>query len=124
MTNRNTDIALAALIGLASVAFGAFAAHGMTDEKAIGWLKTASQYAGVHALAVIAVAALTRTGLQIITGTRLAFLAGVALFSGSLIAMAFGAPRWLGAVTPLGGLAFMIGWLLLAVSVLRPQSAG
>lgn len=121
MTNRNTDIALAALVGLASVAFGAFAAHGMTDEKAIGWLKTASQYAGLHALAVLAVAALARSGFRVIVGTRSAFLVGVLLFSGSLIAMAFGGPRWLGAVTPVGGLAFMIGWLLLAVSALRTQ---
>lgn len=124
MRSRNPDIALAALVGLASVAFGAFAAHGMTDEKAIGWLKTASQYAGLHALAVLAVAALARNGLKIITGTRAAFLVGVLLFSGSLIAMAFGAPHWLGAVTPLGGLALMIGWGLLAVAGLRSQSNG
>ncbi|MBI1408068.1 MAG: DUF423 domain-containing protein [Caulobacter sp.] len=123
MTDRNPDIAIAALVGLASVAFGAFAAHGMTDEKTIGWLKTASQYAGLHALAVLAVAALARSGLRVIAGTRSAFLVGVVLFSGSLIAMAFGGPRWLGAVTPVGGLAFMIGWLLLAASALRTQGA-
>jgi uncharacterized membrane protein YgdD (TMEM256/DUF423 family) len=124
MIRSNIDIALAALAGLAAVAFGAFAAHGMSDAKAIEWLHTASQYAGVHALAVLAVAALARGGLPVIAGTRTAFLVGILLFSGSLIAMAFGGPRWLGAVTPLGGLALMAGWALLAVAGLRRQPAG
>ncbi len=113
---RNWDVALAALVGLLSVAFGAFAAHGMSDPKAIEWLKTASQYAAVHALAVLGVAGLARGGFKIIRGTSEAFLVGVLLFSGSLVAMAFGAPRWLGAVTPVGGLAFMVGWVLVLVA--------
>jgi len=124
MTTRNPDITLAALVGLASVGFGAFAAHGMTDETAIGWLKTASQYAGIHALAVLLTATLARGGLTVLRGTRAAFLIGVLLFSGSLTAMAFGAPRWFGAITPLGGLAFMLGWGLLAVAGWRRQTAG
>jgi len=119
MKNTNIDVALAALAGLAAVGFGAFAAHGISDPKAVEWLKTAGQYAGVHALAVLAVSALARGGLKVITGTRTAFLVGILLFSGSLIAMAFGGPRWLGAVTPVGGLAMMSGWLLLAISALR-----
>lgn len=115
----NWEVAAAALAGLLSVGFGAFAAHGMNDPKAIEWLRTASQYAAVHALAVLAVAALMRGGLGVVPGTSVAFLIGVLLFSGSLTAMAFGAPRWLGAVTPLGGLAFMIGWGLLAFAAFR-----
>lgn len=119
MKNANIDVALAALAGLASVAFGAFAAHGISDPKAVEWLKTAGQYAGIHALAILAVAGLARSGLKVLNGTSAAFLIGILLFSGSLIAMAFGAPRWLGAVTPIGGLAMMAGWLLLAISALR-----
>ncbi|MDB5468546.1 MAG: hypothetical protein JWR84_106 [Caulobacter sp.] len=121
---RNWDVALAALIGLLSVAFGAFAAHGMNDPKAIDWLRTASQYAGLHALAVSAVAALARGGFKVVRGTSAAFLIGVLLFSGSLVAMAFGAPRMLGAITPIRGLAFMVGWALVAVAAVRTKPAG
>ena len=120
---RNWDVAAAGLIGLLSVAFGAFAAHGMTDPKAIEWLKTASQYAAVHALAVLAVAGLARGGFVVVRGTSLAFLVGVLVFSGSLVAMAFGAPRWLGMVTPVGGLTLMVGWVLVLVAAVRARSA-
>lgn len=117
----NWDVAVAALVGLLSVAFGAFAAHGMNDPKAIEWLKTASQYAAVHALAVLAVVGLGRSGFRLVRGTSTAFLVGVLLFSGSLVAMAFGAPRWFGAITPVGGLTFMVGWGMVAVTGLRKQ---
>ena len=116
---RNWDVAAAALVGLLSVAFGAFAAHGMSDLKAIEWLKTASQYAAVHALAILAVAGLARGGFRPVRGTSLAFLVGVLVFSGSLVAMAFGAPRWFGAITPIGGVAFMVGWVLVMVGAVR-----
>src|SRR5262249_38910430 len=75
--------------------------------KAQELLRTGSLYGFVHVLATLAAGALTPRA-------RLApalFLAGVLLFSGSLWAMALGAPRWLGAVTPFGGLAFLAGWL-------------
>lgn len=124
----NWDVALAALVGLLAVAFGAFAAHGMKDPKAIEWLRTASQYAAVHALAVLAVGGLAQGGLRVVRGTSAAFLVGALLFSGSLVALAFGAPLWFGAITPLGGLAFMIGWALLAFAAFRraagPAAAG
>ncbi|RYF90467.1 MAG: DUF423 domain-containing protein [Caulobacteraceae bacterium] len=107
---RNWNVALAALVGLLSVGFGAFAAHGMSDPKAVEWLRTASQYAAVHALAVLAVAGLARGGFPVVRGTSAAFLIGALVFSGSLVAMAFGAPRGFGAITPIGGLAFMAGW--------------
>ena len=119
---RNWDVATAALVGLLSVALGAFAAHGMSDPKAIEWLRTASQYAAAHALAVLAVAGLARGGFKVVRGTAAALLVGVLLFSGSLAAMAFGAPRWLGAVTPVGGLAFMVGWGMVIVAALRQKT--
>jgi uncharacterized membrane protein YgdD (TMEM256/DUF423 family) len=75
-----------------------------------------------HVLALLAVAwALTRwsgqTGLLTVSGWL--FVAGVALFSGSLYLLVFTGIRWLGAVTPLGGVAFIAGWLLMAYAVLR-----
>lgn len=103
----------AALLGLACVAFGAFAAHGISDPKAQDWLRTGALYGFVHVLAVFATAQL---------GSRLApmlFLAGVLVFSGSLFAMGLGGPRWLGAVTPLGGLSFMAGWAALTWAAAR-----
>jgi uncharacterized membrane protein YgdD (TMEM256/DUF423 family) len=108
-------LALAAVGGLVCVAAGAFGAHGIADPKAQEWLRTGALYGFVHVLAVFAAATV---------GARLAppfFLAGVMLFSGSLFAMAVGAPRWLGAVAPIGGLAFMAGWALLAWAAWRSQ---
>ncbi|HQR91625.1 MAG: hypothetical protein B7Y81_13225 [Caulobacter sp. 32-67-35] len=105
---------LAALSGLCAVALGAFAAHGIDAPKPAEWLRTGSLYQMTHALAVLGAFALHRTGAR---GMGLAaglFLGGTLLFSGSLYAMALGGPRLLGAITPLGGLAFMIGWALLA----------
>lgn len=107
-------LALAALSGFTAVAFGAFAAHGMSDPKAVEWLRTGAHYQLIHALAVFAcVVAGQRTGRELLWAPIL-FLVGSLLFAGSLYAMAFGGPRILGAVTPLGGLCFLAGWLLLA----------
>lgn len=105
---------LAALSGLCAVALGAFAAHGVHAAKPVEWLHTGSLYQMTHALAVFGAFALARAGAR---GMGLAaglFLAGTVLFSGSLYAMALGAPHILGAITPLGGLSFMIGWAILA----------
>ena len=104
---------LAAISGFLSVAAGAFAAHGVTDPTAKELLRTGSTYELAHALATLLCAALS-AGMP---RARLApawFLGGSLLFSGSLYALALGAPRIVGAVTPFGGLAFLIGWAVLA----------
>lgn len=109
-------LALAALLGLACVGFGAFGAHGVADPKAQEWLRTGALYGFVHVLAVFAADRY---------GARLApplYLFGVLVFSGSLFAMALGAPRWLGAITPIGGVSFMAGWAALAWAVARRQT--
>ena len=107
-------LTLAALSGFLAVAFGAFAAHGISDPQATEWLKTGAHYQLVHALAVFACAVVSgRAGRPMRLAPSL-FLAGGLLFAGSLYAMAFGAPRWFGAITPLGGLCLLAGWLLLA----------
>ena len=105
---------LAAISGLRAVGFGAFAAHGVTEPKPVEWLKTGSQYQMFHALAVIGAAALHRLGVKGMGLTAGLFLAGTLIFTGTLYAMALGAPRILGAVTPIGGVLLMAGWALLA----------
>jgi uncharacterized membrane protein YgdD (TMEM256/DUF423 family) len=80
------------------------------------------QYHFWHALA-LAATALTRSGKARRAATW-AFALGIVMFSGSLYALALGAPRWVGIVTPFGGVAFMAGWVALGVSLrARPDSA-
>lgn len=102
-----TLIRLAALSGAIAVMAGAFGAHGVVGKPA-EWLKTGGEYELIHALAAIVAVQL---------GAELAavlLLGGSLLFAGTLYAMAFGAPHILGAVTPLGGVGMILGWLLLA----------
>lgn len=109
-----TWILLAAVLGFLCVAFGAFAAHGLADPQAQGWMRTGAEYGFVHVLASLACLSLIQAGA---TRARFApplFLAGVAIFSGTLAGMALGGPRWLGAITPIGGTLFLIGWGVLA----------
>lgn len=105
---------LAAISGLLAVGFGAFAAHGVTEPKPVEWLKTGSQYQMFHALAVLGAVALQRAGVRGMGLVAALFLAGTLIFTGSLYAMAMGAPRILGAVTPIGGVLLMVGWAVLA----------
>lgn len=105
----------AALLGLASVAFGAFGAHGVSDPEAQEWLRTGAFYGLTHVLAAFVAA-----GLGARWAPR-AFVAGAVVFAGTLWAMALGGPRLLGAVTPLGGTLLMVGWGLLACSVWRAK---
>jgi len=114
LLSRRDGLTLAAAGGFLSVAFGAFAAHGISDPRAQELLRTGSLYGFIHCLAVFASAVLATAGGQRTAAATPLFLLGVLLFSGSLYAMALGAPRWLGAVTPIGGLCFLAGWAVLA----------
>lgn len=105
---------LAAAAGFLAVAFGAFAAHGVSDPRAQELLRTGSLYAFMHALGTFAAAVVVRLGGARARIVPPFFLGGTLIFSGSLYALAFGAPRWVGAITPIGGLAFLAGWLVLA----------
>ncbi len=101
--NRRAWLTLAALSGLISVAVGALAAHGVADSVARDWLKTGAIYEMTHALAVFACALVMDLGGR---RARLAppfFLAGAVMFSGSLYALALGAPQLVAAATPIGG---------------------
>jgi len=115
---------LAALLAFASVAFGAFGAHGVADPKAADWLRTGAEYGLIHCLACFAAALAINHGHHRAKPVPAILLAGVLLFSGSLYAMALGAPRWLGAVTPIGGLCFLVGWAVLALAYFTPRADG
>lgn len=104
---------LGAVSGFIAVAMGAFGAHGVTDPAAKDWLKTGASYEFMHAMATFACAVFMGLGARRARLAPAFFLGGTVLFSGSLYAMALGAPRWLGMVTPLGGLAFLTGWAIL-----------
>ena len=112
--SRRTWTTLAALSGFIAVAMGAFAAHGIADAQAKDWIRTGANYEFMHALATIACASLVQIGARRARHAPAFFLAGTVLFSGSLYAMALGGPRVLGAVTPIGGVLFLIGWAVLA----------
>jgi uncharacterized membrane protein YgdD (TMEM256/DUF423 family) len=107
--------------GFLAVALGAFGAHGLQARlaevadgaKRLSWWQTAAQYHLMHALALGLVALLVAQ-VPRARYAGVAFILGTLLFSGSLYAMALGGPRWLGAVTPLGGLGFLAGWAILA----------
>ena len=112
----------AVLCGL-GVLLGAFGAHGLRDRLATDMLavyETGVRYHLTHALGLLAVAwATSRWPNAWIASAGWLFVAGVALFSGSLYLLAITGTRWLGAITPLGGLCFLAGWTALAVGALR-----
>jgi uncharacterized membrane protein YgdD (TMEM256/DUF423 family) len=113
--------ALSACIAVAAGAFGAHSLTGMvTPERLVVW-ETAARYQMYHALGLLVVAYLAgqkASGPARITGWL--FVAGTLLFSGSLYLLTLSGVTWLGAITPLGGLAFIAGWLVLAWGVWRP----
>lgn len=109
---------LAGLAGASAVLLGAYGAHGLTsvlDARHLEIWHTAVRFQFWHALALALAVAMTRSGAR--TTAITAFAAGVLLFSGSLYLLALGAPRWVGFVTPFGGVAFVVGWLALAFSL-------
>ncbi len=107
-------LAAGALLAVLGVGLGAFGAHALREalgQRELGWWQTGVHYQMWHAVALLALSAvpLPRVGAP-------SFLLGLgaAVFSATLYLMALGAPRWLGAVTPVGGALMILGWLLLA----------
>jgi uncharacterized membrane protein YgdD (TMEM256/DUF423 family) len=115
---------LGSLAGAAGVALGAFGAHALKARVAPDMLvvwQTAVQYHLWHALAVVAIGVVA---IHLPASTPLKWagwlmVAGIVLFSGSLYVLALSGVRWLGAVTPFGGVAFIAGWLLLTWTAMR-----
>ena len=119
-----TFFAAGAILGALAVALGAFGAHGLKPVLTPDMLanfETGVRYHMYHALALIAAALLAgrfpESRLPVWGGWL--FVAGIVFFSGSLYLMAFTGMRWLGAITPIGGVAMIAGWLCLAVAALR-----
>lgn len=110
---------LAAIAGFVAVALGAFGAHALEsgfDEKQAGWWETATLYLLVHAALATALSAADGDRFS---AAAFVLLLGAIVFSGTLYLMALGGPRWLGAVTPIGGLGLLAGWALIAASAMR-----
>lgn len=113
-----------ALFGATGVALGAFGAHALADFLEGGGMTsvwdTAVSYHLLHTVAAFAaIAGSSGNGAGRFRGSVYLWLLGILLFSGSLYALALGGPRWLGPVTPLGGLALMAGWLAAGMGALR-----
>ena len=103
-------ITAAGLSGFLAVAFGAFGAHGLNDPQARDWIKTGASYQSAHAIAALIIIGFANQGLRRTGLIASLFLAGGAVFAATLYAMALGAPHWLGAITPLGGLTLLVAW--------------
>ncbi len=112
-----------AVFAFLAVAAGAFGAHALRARLApdrLELFELAARYQMYHALALIAAAWATERfpgGASRASGWL--FVIGILIFCGSIYALAFGAPRWFGAITPIGGLSFLVGWALLALAALR-----
>lgn len=134
MTRTSVLLALAGLFGAMAVAFGAWAAHGLDASlgaRAVALVETATRYQLAHAVAMVAALALYRAAhghhapdltVWLARAAQL-FAAGIILFCGPLYLLAFGGPRWLGAVAPVGGLVLIVGWLVLAWGGIRTFGA-
>lgn len=114
-------ITLASLSGMLAVTFGAFGAHALRsrlDEHSLSVFQTAVQYHFYHSLALLAVGviALSQPQTALLRSSGYLFVVGIVVFSGSLYLLSMSGLRWLGAITPLGGLAFIAGWGCLAAA--------
>lgn len=117
-------LAFGACAGLLAVMAGAFGAHGLRNvinERGLEVFQTAVSYQMYHALALIAVSLMPALGLsRRLLGIACGFwIAGTVLFSGSLYLLVLSGNHWLGPVTPVGGVCFMVGWALLAATALK-----
>jgi len=113
----------AAVSGFVGVAMGAFAAHGLKgriDDTLLGVFQTGAHYQLIHALALFGVGLwLARVDSPALRAAAWCFLVGTVIFSGSLYTLALTGVRAWGAVTPIGGVAFLLGWAALAVAAWR-----
>ncbi len=126
--------ALSGVLGFLAVGLGAFGAHGLRSylarqpdgEQRQAWWETAAHYHLTHALAIgLCAFVVTRSaGASAGSIAGLCFTGGILVFSGSLYAMTLGAPRWFGAITPIGGVLMLVGWLGFAWAAYRGLGGG
>src|SRR5690554_5107861 len=121
--NNTYYIRIAAVLGALAVAIGAFGAHGLepllTKFNRLETFETAVKYHFYHTLAIFLVGVIIAQGTdhKLLKYSAWSFGAGIIIFSGSLYALSLTNVTWLGAVTPLGGLAFIVGWILLFLGI-------
>lgn len=128
MNSRHVQIA-AGILGVTGVALGAFGAHGLRElllehGTTNAW-ETAARYHLLHAIALLALGfglQQTSANPQWLVRAARAWIVGIILFAGSLYALALGGPRWLGPVTPLGGICLLFGWLSVVIAGLKKES--
>lgn len=125
MSNPKIIIAIAALLLAVAVAAGAFGAHALkstlSPERLETW-QTAVQYHAWHALGLMLIALIGAQFQIVITWPASLILAGIIIFSGSLYTLCLSGIGWFGAITPIGGVAFIAGWIVLGVNLLRMNS--
>jgi len=115
-------VSLGAFFAMTAVILGAFGAHGLKgifNAQQMAWYNTAFEYHVIHASALIITGLLTLvapTHARLLGWAAMGFLLGILVFSGSLYALAFTQIRILGAITPFGGVAFIVGWGLLTLA--------
>jgi len=117
---KSLSIRLGALFGFLGVGLGAFGAHGLKDilsPYGVSIFEKAVLYHLIHAVALVALGGAAYGGAlrpSIVSKVAILFSVGIVLFSGSLYLLAITELRWLGAITPVGGTAFIVGWFILA----------
>lgn len=119
---RNKYLVLGAFLAGLAVAAGAFGAHGlenMVTPNRLDTFNTGVQYHMYHALALILVGLLNKQHPNTFNTPGICFLAGILLFSGSLYILVLTDTPWLGAITPFGGVAFIVGWILLGLRAFK-----
>ena len=116
-------IAIGALLCAVSIAAGAFGAHGLRsrlDASALALWETAARYLMYSGLAMIAIVLASRpTGGRLYNLSGLSLLIGAIIFCGTVAILALGGPRWLGAITPIGGILMIVAFVLLALAAMR-----
>lgn len=127
MTMHNKLIGTGALLAFLAVALGAFGAHGLKgriEPELLEVYRTGVLYHLVHALGIvlIGVLGLQRPGDRRVAWSAITMIAGTVIFSGTLYLLAVTGIRWLGAITPIGGVMFLLAWAILAVAMFRPRS--
>ena len=121
----NLFIGLGALNAFFAVAMGAFAAHALKDnltERYLSVIQTAVDYQFYHALGLILIGLLYQQQKNKLTARAgWLMLCGIVLFSGSLYVLGLSGTKWLGMITPVGGVCFLVAWLMLAFGYLKPN---
>jgi len=113
---------VAGFLGVAGGAFGAHALKSRLSEQMLANFETGTRYLLVHAVALLVVGVLAgRDGVGDLRWVGLPFAVGMLIFTGSLWVMALTNTRWLGAITPIGGTALIVGWLAFAMAAFRGQ---